>query len=151
MRPSTTEPAASSDELLASSSDLTAALLRFAGTRDLRSSHHRSDERTARAALYNLVLTLNSEHHPPAPPVAQKSGSLAGEAEGGTQGAVKARARGRSRKGSLVWQRQFCGCGRCRWCVDNARWDRIFNEKFADPAYYQKLTVRQDSSLSGAR
>jgi len=27
--------------------------------------------------------------------------------------------------------RKQCLCGRCRECVDNARWDRIFKEKFA--------------------
>ena len=24
-------------------------------------------------------------------------------------------------------------CGTCARCLDNAKWDRIFNEKFADP------------------
>ena len=27
--------------------------------------------------------------------------------------------------------RKQCSCGRCRECVDNARWERIFLEKFA--------------------
>jgi hypothetical protein len=30
--------------------------------------------------------------------------------------------------------------------VDNARWERIFQEKFADPNYYAK-PLRRDSSL----
>jgi hypothetical protein len=29
-----------------------------------------------------------------------------------------------------------CRCGKCPVCVENARWERIFNEKFADPQYY---------------
>src|SRR4051794_13723067 len=29
-----------------------------------------------------------------------------------------------------------CRCGKCRQCLDDARWERIFNEKFADPNYY---------------
>jgi hypothetical protein len=31
--------------------------------------------------------------------------------------------------------RRNCRCGRCRSCLDNARWERIFQEKFADPEY----------------
>jgi hypothetical protein len=44
-----------------------------------------------------------------------------------------------------------CACGACQPCLDNARWDRIFNEKFADPTYYGKLTVRQCSTLADVR
>jgi hypothetical protein len=40
-----------------------------------------------------------------------------------------------------------CKCGTCASCKDNARWDRIFAEKFADPTYYGGLSVRQQSSL----
>ena len=29
-----------------------------------------------------------------------------------------------------------CNCGSCPTCQDNARWERVFNEKFADPEYY---------------
>lgn len=35
-------------------------------------------------------------------------------------------------------RRRPCQCGRCRACVDNARWERIFAEKFADPTYYNR-------------
>ena len=41
-----------------------------------------------------------------------------------------------------------CSCGTCVRCIDNARWNRIFNEKFADPSYYGGLSVRQNSSLA---
>jgi len=41
-----------------------------------------------------------------------------------------------------------CGCGRCATCLDNARWERIFLEKFADPTYYQPRPIRQTSPLS---
>ena len=44
------------------------------------------------------------------------------------------------------------GCPRgctCRTCSDNARWERIFQEKFADPGYYSTPTTRNGSSLSG--
>jgi hypothetical protein len=44
------------------------------------------------------------------------------------------------------------GCTRgctCKTCSDNARWERIFQEKFADPGYYSNPTTRNGSSLSG--
>lgn len=40
------------------------------------------------------------------------------------------------------------GCT-CRTCSENARWERIFQEKFADPSYYSHPTSRNGSSLSG--
>ena len=43
------------------------------------------------------------------------------------------------------------GCPRgctCRTCSDNARWERIFQEKFADPSYYSNPITRNGSSLS---
>ena len=48
-----------------------------------------------------------------------------------------------------VKRRLYCECGRCRWCLDNARWDWIFSEKFNDPNYYGSLKLRHDSSLAG--
>jgi hypothetical protein len=48
-----------------------------------------------------------------------------------------------------VERRQYCRCSECKWCRDNARWDRIFAEKFADPNYYGTLRVRYSSSLAG--
>jgi hypothetical protein len=42
-----------------------------------------------------------------------------------------------------------CQCGHCSTCRDNARWERIFREKFADPTYYALRPVRQRSSLYG--
>ena len=43
--------------------------------------------------------------------------------------------------------RRRCTCGRCRECVENARWERIFEEKFADPTYYTRTVLRTDSCL----
>ena len=40
-----------------------------------------------------------------------------------------------------------CQCGQCHKCIENARWDRIFNQKFADPAYYNRKPIRVGSSL----
>jgi hypothetical protein len=31
-----------------------------------------------------------------------------------------------------------CRCGTCATCLENVRWERIFNEKFADPGYYTR-------------
>jgi hypothetical protein len=40
-----------------------------------------------------------------------------------------------------------CDCGACGRCLDNARWERIFREKFADPTYYRQRAPKQGSSL----
>jgi hypothetical protein len=41
-----------------------------------------------------------------------------------------------------------CHCGKCRQCAEEARWDKIYREKFADPDYYMQRPVPQGSSLS---
>lgn len=40
-----------------------------------------------------------------------------------------------------------CNCGACATCQDNARWERIFAEKFEDPYYYSDLPLRHASPL----
>lgn len=40
-----------------------------------------------------------------------------------------------------------CQCGNCLQCRENARWERIFQEKFADPNYYSR-PMRRGSPLS---
>ncbi len=40
-----------------------------------------------------------------------------------------------------------CHCETCATCRDNARWERIFAEKFADPTYYSGLAIRHQSPL----
>jgi hypothetical protein len=42
---------------------------------------------------------------------------------------------------------RICKCGQCAWCIDNARWERIFAAKFADPTYYLPRPPRTGSSL----
>jgi hypothetical protein len=37
-------------------------------------------------------------------------------------------------------------CGECPQCLENTRWDRIINEKFADPAYCGSLRIRHSST-----
>ena len=41
-----------------------------------------------------------------------------------------------------------CACGSCRSCEEIARWERIFNEKFADPTYYTAPAIRMQSPLT---
>lgn len=43
---------------------------------------------------------------------------------------------------------RVCRCGTCCSCRDNARWERIFETKFADPDYYKrKLRIQRGSPL----
>ena len=74
------------------------------------------------------------------------------------QGAAQAR-RARSQRGgralgasqpgnrAAARRRPRCRCGRCRQCFDDARWERIFAEKFADPDYYTRRHVPCSSPL----
>jgi hypothetical protein len=42
-----------------------------------------------------------------------------------------------------------CHCGECRNCQENARWERIFQEKFANADYYHHdIRIRYASPLS---
>lgn len=41
-----------------------------------------------------------------------------------------------------------CTCGKCRTCADNARWEAVFQAKFADPHYYSLRHPKQGSSLN---
>ena len=40
-----------------------------------------------------------------------------------------------------------CKCGECPRCLDNARWNRLF-EKFVDPTYYEQPVQAMRSPLS---
>jgi hypothetical protein len=44
--------------------------------------------------------------------------------------------------------RRHCKCGVCVKCKENARWERIFQAKFADPDYYRPRAVPHVSPLS---
>jgi hypothetical protein len=41
-----------------------------------------------------------------------------------------------------------CHCGYCGDCLENARWERVFQAKFADPDYYVGLRLRNESPLN---
>jgi hypothetical protein len=57
--------------------------------------------------------------------------------------------RAERRSGERRAQRRRCTCGKCRVCLDNARWEMVFQQKFADPYYYSLHPPRQGSSLNG--
>ena len=40
-----------------------------------------------------------------------------------------------------------CRCQHCPTCTENARWERIFREKFADPNYYIRPLARNSSPM----
>ena len=44
-----------------------------------------------------------------------------------------------------------CKCGDCRQCLDDARWERIFAEKFLDPNYYTGPVTHLSSPLTSFR
>lgn len=45
-------------------------------------------------------------------------------------------------------RRRTCQCGSCITCLDNAKWNRIFSEKFEDPDYYRPRSTWGGSSLA---
>ena len=49
---------------------------------------------------------------------------------------------------ALSARRGRCRCGGCQQGLENAHWNRIFDEKFADPAYYGHLRIRRSSTLA---
>jgi hypothetical protein len=50
-------------------------------------------------------------------------------------------------KPSQPTSKRRCQCGVCHGCQENARWDRIFREKFADPDYYKSIPIKFSSPL----
>jgi len=43
---------------------------------------------------------------------------------------------------------RLCRCGTCDKCKENARWESIFQAKFADPDYYVRRVIRYESPLN---
>jgi len=126
-----------SDAVLASDTDIMALLAGLATPRNRRSSKERNNEQLARSVITAIL--------PAVAPSSCSSLAQSGQGSTGTVSAVPAKAVSRIR------QRQYCTCGACKWCLDNARWDRIFSEKFVDPTYYKTFPLRHSSSLAGAR
>ena len=128
------------EDLLASTADLVGALAHLAGTSKPHSAQGLRNQRLEAAALFTLLRNIDAtaELPPPAHVV-----PLAAPAPAPLR--IVALRRSRPQR------RQYCNCGRCKWCLDNVRWDRIYNEKFASPTYYGGIVVRHNSSLAGVR
>ncbi len=54
----------------------------------------------------------------------------------------------RKQEKKSVQPRRCCLKGDCPTCLDNARWERVFREKFADPFYYSRKPGRSGSPIS---
>ena len=138
---------ATSDAVLASDSDIFALLAGLATPRNRRSSKDRNQQELARNVMTALLPAVAPASSllstPPTPP----ESAFVSDGIAAVSGARSAAAQPVSR----VRQRQYCRCGGCKWCLDNARWERIFNEKFADRSYYQTLPLRHNSTLAAAR
>jgi hypothetical protein len=52
------------------------------------------------------------------------------------------------RKKGLPNSGKRCTCGNCNRCLNDAKWERIFREKFLDPNYYAARLPRSSSPLS---
>jgi hypothetical protein len=45
-------------------------------------------------------------------------------------------------------RKMCCKCDQCQQCLEDARWERIFAEKFADPNYYTRRITHIASPLT---
>lgn len=140
---------------LASAEDLLCVLVHMAGCGNPHSPRYRRDHRLAQAAVSSLLPNIPAIRQAPLPspvvPVAAPPSAPQPAVSSNAARTFGRRIPGGAEDGvSRVPRRQFCKCGACKWCLDNARWDRIFNEKFDDPAYYG-LVVSHHSTLAKAR
>jgi hypothetical protein len=143
------------EDFLASTADLVGVLAHLASSRGLRSLQCQRDQQMVEEALSKLLRMHTPVKMPPAAPaVAVASPQPAPQrtvARGGAR-ASGGRVPVNKRDGLFrPERRRYCKCGQCEWCLSNARWDRIFKDKFADPAYYGHLVVRHNSTLAEAR
>ncbi len=124
------------DSFLASPDEIFAVLTQFAG------------RRPSRRQVSRILLEEFLSHQPsaivPTHVAALEKANLQKSAVVDTH---QSAAPGQSRHDlSSGGRHRHCTCGTCQWCLDNARWDRVFAEKFADPGYYP-LKVKHNSSL----
>jgi hypothetical protein len=144
------------DDFLASKADLIGVLVHFAESDRRRSGEHRRDRRLLETALSNVLLeapTINPLLNPSPNPSPDRSPEPSPPPNASVDEPVSASRRDAEAKGGRPHRRgnQYCQCGHCKWCLDNARWDRIYSEKFADPSYYGHIVIRQNSTLAEAR
>jgi hypothetical protein len=145
------------EDFLASTADLVGLLAQFSATPRRGSSQRRREELLAQAALSNLFQGDGPTHQQqPMSPAIPEMSRVTAPRQMADERAVAVTVQGSVPTGtkhghSGVRRRLHRECGVCKWCQDNARWDRIFTEKFADPTYYSGPVVRHRSSLAGAR
>jgi len=53
-----------------------------------------------------------------------------------------------SKRRAITAGSRHCKCGGCKFCLENDRWNRIFEAKFADPTYYSGPIIRHSSALN---
>ncbi len=137
-------PNFNAEDFLASPAELVGLIARFADSSRKRSTQHRLDRELAREALAALLATMALTKPAMSPPFAELPASppVADDAMAPAKAAAPAVV-------TRIHRRQYCQCGKCKWCLDNVRWARVFEEKFADPAYYGPIRVRHNSSLAG--
>jgi hypothetical protein len=138
------------EDFLASPADLVGVLAHLAGPLGRRRDH-----RLVEAALFKLLGNIHTTGQPPpAAPVVPLRAPAPAPQRTGAHNAARTSGRrfpAEARDGlSQPHRRQYCNCGQCKWCLDNIRWDRIFNEKFADPSYYGHIAVKHNSTLAEA-
>jgi hypothetical protein len=139
-------PAFDTEGFLASPAELVGLLAHFADSNRRHSTQRRRDRELAREALATLLpaMALVEQAMPLA--IAEPAASVAAIDRPRAPGASPAVA-GIPR----VQRRQYCQCGKCKWCLDNARSEKVFEQKFADPTYYASIKIRHNSALAESR
>jgi len=126
-------------DFLASTTDLISVFAHLANSSRGRSRQHRRDREFIQTALSSLRGEFATTNQ--LAPMA-----VAAPAAAGVSPPRRTLVGVKAKKG-----RKYCRCGQCTWCLENARWDRIFNEKYADPTYYSGLMLKHSSTLAAAR
>ncbi len=140
------------EEFLASPSDLMKVLVHFADSSRKHSRQSRMDRISAQSALQELLTSSTNALLTTPESIPQNDSTPRMSAPGHSQAAPETAHPARPGEGvARVYRRQYCACGQCKWCLDNIRWNRIFEEKFADPGYYGAIRVRHNSTLSAVR
>ena len=136
------------ETFLASAADLVSVLSRLADPRDRRSARKREEIRWATDAFTQLFpQSLDERAHAETVRAIRPAEPVKAERQRPVVTAIELQDHAHRSHHRTA----HCRCGVCRWCLDNARWERIFSEKFADPTYYEGLRYRRASPLAGAR